>query len=89
MELALTSPQFWLAVVQIIAIDVVLSGDNAVVIALACRNLEPDQRKKGILWGVAGAVLLRTVLTAFAALAQADRWRAIDLDWHQTPPARR
>jgi YjbE family integral membrane protein len=62
-----SSPDFWVAVMQIIAIDVVLSGDNAVVIALACRNLPPKQRKAGILWGVCGAVGLRVVLTAFAA----------------------
>lgn len=61
------SHEFWIAVLQIIAIDIVLSGDNAVVIALACRNLPPAQRRLGILWGVAGAVGLRVVLTAFAA----------------------
>lgn len=61
------SHEFWIAVLQIIAIDIVLSGDNAVVIALACRNLPDAQRKQGILWGVAGAVGLRVVLTAFAA----------------------
>lgn len=59
--------EFWIAVAQIIAIDIVLSGDNAVVIALACRNLPAAQRRRGILWGVAGAVGLRVVLTAFAA----------------------
>ncbi len=74
MELDLTSPVFWLAVAQIIAIDVVLSGDNAVVIALACRNLSPEQRKKGIFWGVAGAVSLRVVLTTFAALVMNLPW---------------
>ena len=63
----LSSPDFWVAVAQIIAIDIVLSGDNAVVIALACRNLPPAQRKLGIFWGVFGAVGLRVVLTAFAA----------------------
>jgi len=60
------SPQFWLAVVQIILIDILLGGDNAVVIALACRNLPDEQRKKGIFWGVFGAVGLRIVLTIFA-----------------------
>lgn len=65
----LASPDFWVAVAQIIAIDIVLSGDNAVVIALACRNLPPAQRRLGILWGVAGAVGLRVALTAFAAAA--------------------
>lgn len=69
-----TSPQFWVAVVQIILIDIVLSGDNAVVIALACRKLPPEQRRKGVLWGVAGAIGLRVVLTAFAALL-------LDLPW--------
>ncbi len=63
----ISSPDFWVAVLQIIAIDIVLSGDNAVVIALACRNLPPAQRRKGILWGVGGAIGLRVVLTAFAA----------------------
>ncbi len=63
----LSSPDFWVAVMQIIAIDIVLSGDNAVVIALACRNLPPQQRKLGIFWGVFGAIGLRVVLTAFAA----------------------
>lgn len=62
-----SSPDFWVAVVQIIAIDIVLSGDNAVVIALACRNLPPEQRRLGIFWGVLGAVGLRVALTAFAA----------------------
>ena len=63
-----SSAHFWIAVAQIVMIDVVLSGDNAVVIALACRKLPAEQRRKGILWGVAGAVTLRILLTAFAAL---------------------
>lgn len=74
MELDLASAAFWIAVGQIILIDIVLSGDNAVVIALACRNLSPDQRRQGIFWGVAGAVSLRVVLTVFAALV-------MDLPW--------
>ena len=60
------TPLFWLAVLQIIMIDILLGGDNAVVIALACRNLPEEQRKKGIFWGVAGAIILRVVLTIFA-----------------------
>ncbi len=60
------SPQFWIAVMQIIAIDILLGGDNAVVIALACRDLPEKQRKLGIMWGVAGAISLRVVLTIFA-----------------------
>jgi YjbE family integral membrane protein len=67
MAVDFASPDFWMAVMQIIAIDIVLSGDNAVVIALACRNLPPAQRRVGVLWGVFGAVGLRVMLTAFAA----------------------
>lgn len=74
MEIDLTSAVFWIAVGQIILIDIVLSGDNAVVIALACRNLSPEQRKAGIFWGVAGAVSLRVVLTVFAALVMNLPW---------------
>ncbi len=56
----------WAAVLQIIIIDILLGGDNAVVIALACRNLPQHQRTKGILWGTAGAIVLRVILIAFA-----------------------
>lgn len=56
----------WGALFQIIMIDILLGGDNAVVIALACRKLEPKQRIQGILWGTAGAIILRVVLIAFA-----------------------
>ena len=59
-------PQFWIAVGQIILIDILLGGDNAVVIALACRKLPPKQRTQGILWGTAGAIVLRIVLIFFA-----------------------
>ncbi|MGA8862540.1 MAG: TerC family protein [Gallionella sp.] len=62
----LASTQFWVDVFKIIMIDLLLSGDNAVVIALACRNLPVQQRKKGIMFGVLGAILLRIVLTFFA-----------------------
>src|SRR3989344_71648 len=60
------SPEFWLALGQIIIIDILLGGDNAVVIALACRKLPPAQRTKGIIWGTAGAIVLRVILIAFA-----------------------
>src|SRR3546814_20008143 len=56
----------WAAVFQIILIDILLGGDNAVVIALACRNLPRKQRMQGILWGTAGAIGLRVALIAFA-----------------------
>ncbi|MFG1416837.1 TerC family protein [Xanthobacter sp. V0B-10] len=57
----LSSPTFWLSLLQIIWIDLLLSGDNAVVIALACRSLPKAQRKWGILLGAAAAVVLRIV----------------------------
>jgi YjbE family integral membrane protein len=60
------TPAFWLAVGQIIMIDILLGGDNAVVIALACRKLPPELRTRGILWGTAGAIALRVVLIFFA-----------------------
>ena len=56
----------WSVVLQIILIDILLGGDNAVIIALACRNLHPNQRRAGILWGTAGAIALRIALTIFA-----------------------
>lgn len=59
-------PEFYLAVLKIIMIDILLGGDNAVVIALACRRLPPKQRTLGILWGTAGAIVLRVVLIFFA-----------------------
>ena len=55
-----------IAVLQIIAIDIVLGGDNAIIIALACRNLPKHQRLAGILWGTAGAIILRVILVFFA-----------------------
>ena len=58
-------PEFWLALIQIIGVNIILSGDNAVVIALACRNLPPRQQKLGILFGAGAAVLLRVVFTIF------------------------
>ena len=55
-----------IAVLQIIAIDIVLGGDNAIIIALACRNLPKHQRRAGILWGTAGAIILRVISVFFA-----------------------
>ncbi len=65
MEVIFAAP-FWIAVGQIILIDILLGGDNAVVIALACRGLPPKQRKLGIIYGTAGAIVLRVILIAFA-----------------------
>jgi YjbE family integral membrane protein len=57
---------FWLAVGQIILIDILLGGDNAVVIALACRQLPAKQRIRGVVLGTLGAIILRVILIAFA-----------------------
>lgn len=62
----LSSPEFWIALSQIILINIVLSGDNAVVIAMASRSLPPQQQRKAILFGSVGAIVLRIVLTFFA-----------------------
>ena len=59
-----SSPTFWLSVLQIIWIDLLLSGDNAVVIAMAVRGLPPEQRKWGIWLGAGAAVLLRIIFAA-------------------------
>ena len=64
--LDITTAAFWIAVLQIILIDILLGGDNAVVIALACRKLPAKQRTAGILWGTAGAIGLRVILIFFA-----------------------
>src|SRR5690349_11391411 len=64
---ALSDPEMWTALVKIAVINVVLSGDNAVVIALACRSLPPKQQKSAFIVGTAGIVVLMTILTIFAA----------------------
>ena len=56
----------WGSLFQIVLIDILLGGDNAVVIALACRNLPKQQRMQGILWGTVGAIVLRVILIFFA-----------------------
>jgi YjbE family integral membrane protein len=63
----LTQAAFWLALLQIIWVNILLSGDNAVVIALAARSLPPAQQKKAIVIGSAAAIIMRIVLTLVAA----------------------
>ncbi|MBP7080627.1 MAG: TerC family protein [Rhodocyclaceae bacterium] len=75
--LDITTAPFWIAVLQIIAIDILLGGDNAVVIALACRKLPDAQRNKGIFWGVVGAIILRVALIFFALQLLAIPWLKI------------
>ncbi len=64
--LDLASPLFWSAFGSIILANIVLSGDNAVVIAMAARTLKPEQRGKAIFWGSAAAIVMRIVLTIVA-----------------------
>ena len=65
MEVA-THPHFWKALLEIIIVNILLSGDNAVVIALAARNLPHKQQKAAVFLGSAAAIVLRVVLTIFA-----------------------
>jgi YjbE family integral membrane protein len=64
-------PAFWVAVGKIIWINVLLSGDNALVIALACRGLAPQQRLWGMIFGAAAAVVLRIIFTGIVATLMA------------------
>ncbi|WP_047153865.1 TerC family protein [Aneurinibacillus tyrosinisolvens] len=57
------SPEFWSALFAIVIIDLVLAGDNAIVIGLSARNLPKDQQKKVIFWGTVGAIAIRSLLT--------------------------
>lgn len=63
----LASADFWIGLVKIVWINIILSGDNAVVIALAARSLPPQQQRMAIFWGSGAAVVLRIVLTVVAA----------------------
>lgn len=62
MELLFT-PEFWSALLAIIVIDLVLAGDNAIVIGMAARNLPEHQQKKAIIWGTVGAIVIRALAT--------------------------
>jgi len=62
----LSNPVFWVGLGQIIIVNIVLSGDNAVVIALAARSLPPQQQKQAIIWGSVAAIVLRVILTIVA-----------------------
>lgn len=64
--LDLSSPIFWSAFGSIVLANIVLSGDNAVVIAMAARTLKPEQQKKAIFWGSAAAIVMRILLTIVA-----------------------
>jgi len=72
--MSLADPYFWTALLKIIGVNVVLSGDNAVVIALAARSLPERQQRRAIRWGAGAAVAMRLVLTFFAVALLALPW---------------
>ena len=63
MEMEFLTPAFFSALFAIVIIDLVLAGDNAVVIALAARKLPPDLQKRAVMWGAVGAVVVRSIMT--------------------------
>ena len=67
-------PLFWTALLKIIGVNIVLSGDNAVVIALAARSLPPQQQKTAVIWGSVAAIAMRVVLTLFAVALLDMAW---------------
>jgi YjbE family integral membrane protein len=70
----LASQAFWLGLAKIIGVNVILSGDNAVVIALAARSLPHKQQKQAVFWGAGAAIVLRILLTLFAV-------KLLQLEW--------
>ena len=75
--MSLSSPEFWIALSQIMLINIVLSGDNAVVIAMASRSLPPKQQRQAIFFGSFGAIALRVILTFFAVMLLGLPWLKI------------
>jgi YjbE family integral membrane protein len=73
----LASQAFWLGLLKIIGVNVILSGDNAVVIALAARSLPARQQKAAIFWGSGAAVVMRIILTIFAVALLTLPWLKI------------
>jgi YjbE family integral membrane protein len=72
--MAFDDPAFWTALLKIIGVNIVLSGDNAVVIALAARSLPQKQQKQAIFWGSGAAIIMRIILTLFAVALLALPW---------------
>jgi YjbE family integral membrane protein len=73
----LATQAFWLGLLKIIGVNIILSGDNAVVIALAARSLPAKQQKQAVLWGAGAAVILRIILTIFAVALLTLPWLKI------------
>jgi YjbE family integral membrane protein len=65
---------FWVGLAKIIGVNIILSGDNAVVIALAARSLPAKQQKQAIIWGSAAAIIMRVILTVFAVALLTLPW---------------
>jgi YjbE family integral membrane protein len=74
MELLSSPQQFWIPLAQIIGINIVLSGDNAVVIALAARSLPPSRQKQAIVFGSSAAIVMRIALTVSAVALLQMPW---------------
>ena len=70
----IASQAFWIGLAKIIGVNIILSGDNAVVIALAARSLPPKQQRLAIFWGAGAAIVLRIVLTVFAVALLTLPW---------------
>ena len=73
----LATQAFWVGLAKIIGVNVILSGDNAVVIALAARSLPARQQRQAVFWGAGAAVVLRVILTIFAAALLTLPWLKI------------
>jgi YjbE family integral membrane protein len=70
----LLSQAFWIGLLKIIGVNIILSGDNAVVIALAARSLPARQQKQAVFWGAGAAVVMRVLLTIFAVALLTLPW---------------
>ena len=73
----LATQAFWIGLAKIIGVNIILSGDNAVVIALAARSLPAKQQKQAIFWGAGAAIVLRILLTLFAVALLSLPWLKI------------
>src|SRR5258708_3947597 len=73
----LISAEFWVGLIKIIGVNIILSGDNAVVIALAARSLPPKQQTQAIIWGSGAAIVMRILLTLFAVALLTLPWLKI------------
>ena len=65
---------FWVGLLKIIGVNIILSGDNAVVIALAARSLPAKQQKQAVIWGSLAAIVMRVILTIFAVALLSLPW---------------